>query len=137
MPINPGLCCGTPLGFWTRSLVLGQDAGDYFGGAGDAGEAFLAGADLEAEVFVGDAEGGEDGGVEVAEGVGVLDGHEADVVGGADAAWFDAAASHPDGESGGVVLAAVLALGHGVRRSLNGSEDLVNHVRLRKGLFLF
>jgi hypothetical protein len=51
--------------------------------------------------------------VEVAERVGAVDGHQPDLVGRADPdARADAAAGHPDGEPGRVVLAAAIALHH-------------------------
>ena len=60
-----------------------------------------------------DAEGGEDRGVEVADVLPVLDGAEADLVGGADhTATVDSPAGEPDGEAVGVVVPATVPLLH-------------------------
>ena len=53
-----------------------------------------------------------------------FDGHQADLVGGADAlAGLHAAAGHPDGEAGGVVLAAIVALHHRRAAKFAGPDD--------------
>src|SRR5689334_3532236 len=79
---------------------------DDLGTSRDSGEALLTAAHLEAELFVVKSEGGEDGGVEVAELDGTIDSHESEIVRGADPTGLYPTACHPDGEAGGVVLAA-------------------------------
>jgi len=66
----------------------------------------------------------EEGGVEVGDVVGVLDGVEADLVGGAvgDAAP-DAAAGHPDAEAVGMVVTPVAALDARGASECGGEDD--------------
>src|SRR5688572_28250174 len=91
---------------------LAPDFADEMRAPSDAGEPFLAAGDFEAELFIVEAEGVEDRGVEVAELDGALGRHESEFVGGADTSGFYTAAGHPDRKTGGVMLAAGRALGH-------------------------
>ena len=92
-------------------------------------ESFAAGdfeaAGVEAELV-------QHGGVDVGDVVPVLDGVEAELVGGAvDDAPLDAAAGQPDGEAVGVVVAAVVALGAGVRPNSVAQTTRVSSSRPR------
>lgn len=77
---------------WGRS---GEDFGDDFGGF-DAGEFVVEALEFGGEAGVVDAEAIEEGGVEVADVDGVLDGAVAEFVGDAvDVATLDAGTGHP------------------------------------------
>ncbi len=101
-----------------------EDAGDQFPALGDSGEPFLSTLVIEEEVVGGEAEGGEDGRVEVFDALGLVGGAEADFVGGADRfAGADASAGEPDVEAVGVVVAARLALFHRGAAEFAGPDD--------------
>src|SRR5579862_9123244 len=76
------------------------------------------------ELVLVEAELVEDGGVDVAEVVAVLDGVEADVVGGADdLAAFDAAAGEPHGEAEVVMVAATAGGAGGAAFGFGGTAE--------------
>src|SRR5688572_29568410 len=97
----------------TKFGARSEDSGNYFGGAGDAGQPLLAAIDLEAELFVGEPERREDRGVQIAERMRLLRGHQPDLVRRANPhSRSNAAPGEPDGEPGRVMLAAMIALKH-------------------------
>ncbi len=76
------------------------------------------------EAGVVDAHEVENGGVQVVDVQLVLDGAEAEVVGGADGgAGFDATARHPHREAGRIVVAAVAFLAHRRAAELTAPDD--------------
>ena len=79
---------------------------------GHIGQAEIAAGVAVGQLLVVDAQQVQHGGVQVVNRDAVLDGLEAELVGGAvGQAAFDAAAGHPHGEAVGIVIAAVAALG--------------------------
>ena len=91
-------------------MVLGEDLFDDF--ALYVGEAHLASVVGIGEAGVIEAEAMQHRGVDIVHRLLVLLGGEAEFVGAAnDGASFDSTAGHPDGESIGIVVAAVHALG--------------------------
>ncbi len=92
----------------------------------DVGEAVVAALEAEGEAFVVDAEEVKQGGVEVVDMDGGLDGAEAEVVGAADdLAAGDAAACEPHGEGLDVVVPSglVAGLAHGGASELAAPDD--------------
>src|SRR6185437_16005904 len=103
-------------------LGSGQDLGDDV--AAVDGEAFVAAVAGEGESFVVEAEDVEDGGVDVVDVDLILDGVEAELVGRAEGeARLDAAAGHEHAEAVGVMVAAVLPLGHGGAAEFAAPDD--------------
>ena len=106
-------------GFWVRS---GEDVVEDV--AVDIGEANVAAGVAVGEELVVDAELVEDSGPEVVDGGDLVDGMVAVFVGGAaDAASADAASGQPEGETEGVVVASVGALGEGGSSEFAGEDD--------------
>src|SRR5262245_56330413 len=90
----------------------------------DEGKAFVAAEVRIGEIVLVEAEEVKDGGVDVAEVVGLFDGFEADGVGGADPlAAADAAAGEPHGEAEIVVVATFAALRFGGAAEFTAPED--------------
>ncbi len=88
------------------------------------GESQVAATEAIGKLLVVDAHEVQNGGPHVIDGAGVFDGVVAEVVGGSvDVAGLDAAAGHPDGETVGVVIAAIGSLGEGRATELAGPDD--------------
>ena len=87
-------------------------------------QAEIAAAEAIGELFVVDAELVEDCGPEIVDGERLIDGVVTEFVGGAeDSAGLEAAASHPEAEAVGVVVASAATLGEGGAAELAGEDD--------------
>ena len=101
---------------------LGEDGAEDL--AVDVGEPEVAAAIAIGELLVVETQLMQDGGPEIVDGAGVLHGVVAEVVGGAvDGPATDAAASQPEAESKGVVVATAPALGEGGAAKFAGEND--------------
>src|SRR5262245_20214450 len=109
----------------TASRIVTPTLDDLFDDlAFDEPEAFIAAEVGIGEVVLVEAEEVEDGGVDVAEVVGLFDGFEANGVGGADPlAAVDAAAGEPHGEAEVVVVATFAALSFGRAAEFAAPKD--------------
>ena len=100
----------------------------------DVGEAVIAALKVVSEFGVFQAQGGENGGLEVVDVDGVLGDVEAEVVGLAEGdSGFHAAAGQPVGEAIGVVIATIAsALDHGGAAEFTAPDDegVVEHAAL-------
>lgn len=90
----------------------------------DAGETEVEAVDAVGEVFVVEAEGVEDGGLDVVDVDGIFDGVEAEFIGlSVGDAGFDPAAGEPHGEGLGVVVAALGAAERGAGFDHGGASE--------------
>src|SRR3954468_19064669 len=94
-------------------MKLSENTWNAFCGAGDPREPFRSTTDLEAKLFVVETERAKNRRVQIFERMRIFNSEDAEFIRGADPnSRLHAAASHPNGEAGRVVLASVVALHH-------------------------